>query len=73
MLSLVEVNIIGDAAVPIALILEPLAIIKAEANEPVPGEPFIIVPSSMVNVTQHHHTHVLALLPSSILPSNFLF
>ena len=49
-LSLVEVNMMGCVGVPTALIFEPRAMIKAEARDPVPGEPLIIVPSCIVSV-----------------------
>ena len=51
MLSLVEVKIIGALGVPTALIWAPLATIKAEARDPVPGVPLMIVPASMVRIT----------------------
>ena len=42
--------IIGASAVPSAIILAPLAIIKVEASAPVPEAAFMIVPAGMVNV-----------------------
>ena len=51
MLSEVDVKIIGSEGVPTAFIIPPLATIKAEAKDPVPGDPFIIVPSWIVKVT----------------------
>ena len=51
MLSDDEVKTIGFEGVPTALIFAPLAMIKADAKDPVPGVPLIIVPSSIVRVT----------------------
>ena len=51
LLSADEVNTIGLAAFPLAIILPPLAIIKADASAPVPGAPLITVPASIVKVT----------------------
>ena len=42
--------VIGASAVPSAIILAPLAIIKVEASAPVPEAAFMIVPAGMVNV-----------------------
>ena len=50
MLSDDEVKTIGFDGVPTAFILAPLATINAEANDPVPGVPLIIVPSCIVRV-----------------------
>ena len=60
MLSLVEVNMIGEAAVPTAFIFPPLATINAEAKDPVPALPLIIVPASMVKVTPSCTTTLLS-------------
>ena len=48
--SAIEVKIIGEEAVPTALILAPLAITNAVAFAPVPAWPLMIVPASMVKV-----------------------
>ena len=48
MLSAVDVKMIGSFADPFAFRVPPLAIIKAEAKEPVPEEPLIIVPGLIV-------------------------
>ena len=50
MLSCVDVKMIGSEAVPLALRVAPLATIKAEAKEPVPEEPLMIVPGLIVKV-----------------------
>ena len=51
MLSAVEVKIIGEAAVPSAIIFPPCAMINAVALAPVPTSPLTITPGSIVNVT----------------------
>lgn len=50
-LSAIEVKIIGLSAVPTAFNLPPLATISADANDPEPSFPLIMVPASMVSVT----------------------
>ena len=50
-LSVVDVKTIGAEAVPTAFIFPPMPTISAEDRDPVPGEPFIIVPASIVKVT----------------------
>ena len=45
-----DVKIIGSVAVPLAIILPPLATISAAAFSPVPAAPFTIVPASIVKV-----------------------
>jgi len=48
--SKTEVKIIGWLAVPCAIIFPPRATISAEAKEPLPSFPLIIVPACMVSV-----------------------
>ena len=59
MLSLVPVKTIGLSAVPSAISLPPLSTTKAEANEPVPGDPFTIAPASIVRVFPDFTTTLL--------------
>ena len=48
-LSKTDVKIIGFDAVPIAIIFEPLATIKADEFVPEPSCPLIIVPASILS------------------------